>query len=42
MITIHQRNGKVSNDDDTVSKSAQNSLPQVLPDNISLTGTQFR
>ena len=32
MITIHQRNLKVSNDDDTVSKSAQNSLPWVLPD----------
>ena len=32
MITIHQRNQKVSNDDDTVSKSAQNFLPWVLPD----------
>ena len=32
MITIHQRNQKVSNDDDTSSKSAQNSLPWVLPD----------
>ena len=32
MITIHQRNQNVSNDDDTVSKSAQNSLPSVLPD----------
>ena len=32
MITIHQRNWKVSNDDDTFSKSAQNSLPWVLPD----------
>ena len=32
IITIHQRNRKVSNDDDTVSKSAQNSLPWVLPD----------
>ena len=32
MITIHQRNWKVSNDDDTVSKSAQNLLPWVLPD----------
>ena len=32
MITIHQRNRKVSNDDDTFSKSAQNSLPWVLPD----------
>ena len=32
MITIHQRNQKVSNDDDTVSKTAQNSLPWVLPD----------
>ena len=32
MITIHQRNQKVSNDDDTVSKSAQNSLLWVLPD----------
>ena len=32
MIPIHQRNQKVSNDDDTVSKSAQNSLPWVLPD----------
>ena len=33
MITIHQRNQNVSNDDDTVLKSAQNSLPWVLPDN---------
>ena len=32
MITIHQRNQNVSNDDDTFSKSAQNSLPSVLPD----------
>ena len=32
MITIHQRNQNVSNDDDTFSKSAQNSLPWVLPD----------
>ena len=32
MITIHQRNQKVSNDDDTFSKSAQNLLPWVLPD----------
>ena len=32
MITIHQRNWKVSNDVDTVSKSAHNSLPWVLPD----------
>ena len=32
MITIHQRNWKVSNDDDTVSKQLQNSLPWVLPD----------
>ena len=32
MITIHQRNWNVSNDDDTFSKSAQNSLPWVLPD----------
>ena len=32
MITIHQRNQKVSNDDDTVSKYAQNTLPWVLPD----------
>ena len=32
MITIHQRNRNVSNDDDTFSKSAQNSLPWVLPD----------
>ena len=32
MITIHQRNRKVFNDDDTVSKSAQKSLPWVLPD----------
>ena len=27
MITIHQRNHNVSNNDDTLSKSAQNSLP---------------
>ena len=32
MITIHQRNRNVSNDNDTVSKSAQNSHPWVLPD----------
>ena len=32
MITIHQRNQKVSNDDDTFSKSTQKSLPWVLPD----------
>ena len=32
MITIHQRNWNVSNDDDTFSKSTQNSLPWVLPD----------
>ena len=32
MITIHQRNQNVSNDDDTVSKSTQNLLPWVLPD----------
>ena len=32
MIAIHQRNQKVSNDDDTFSKSAQKSLPWVLPD----------
>ena len=32
MITIHQRNQNVSNNDDSVSKSAQNSLPWVLPD----------
>ena len=32
MITIHQRNRNVSNDDDTFSKSSQNSLPWVLPD----------
>ena len=32
MITIHQRNQNVSKDDDTFSKSAQNSLPWVLPD----------
>ena len=32
MITMHQRNQNVSNDDDTFSKSAQNSLPWVLPD----------
>ena len=31
MITIHQRNWKVSKDDDTVSKSAQNTLLWVLP-----------
>ena len=31
MITIHQRNQNVSNDNDTVSKSTQNSLPWVLP-----------
>ena len=32
MITIHQRNRNVSNDDDTVSKSVQNSLRWVLSD----------
>ena len=32
MITIHQRNQNVFNNDDTVRKSAQNSLPGVLPD----------
>ena len=32
MITIHQRNQNVSNNDDTFSKSAQNSLLWVLPD----------
>ena len=32
MIAIHQRSQKISNDDDTFSKSAQNSLPWVLPD----------
>ena len=32
MITIHQRNRNVSNDNDTFSKSTQNSLPWVLPD----------
>ena len=32
MITIHQRNWKVSNDTETFSKSTQNSLPWVLPD----------
>ena len=32
MITIHQRNQKVSNNDDTLCKSAQKSLPWVLPD----------
>ena len=32
MITIHQRNQNVSNNDDTFSKSTQNSLPWVLPD----------
>ena len=32
MITIHQRNQKVSNDDDPFSKSAQKLLPSVLPD----------
>ena len=32
MIAIHQRNQNVSNDNDTFSKSAQNSLPWVLPD----------
>ena len=32
MITIHQRNQNVSNDDDTFSQSTQNSLPCILPD----------
>ena len=32
MITIHQRNQNVSNNDDTFSKCTQNSLPWVLPD----------
>ena len=32
MIAIHQRSQKITNDDDTFSKSAQNSLPWVLPD----------
>ena len=32
MITIHQRNQNVSNNDDTFSKAAQNSIPWVLPD----------
>ena len=32
MIAIHQRIKNVSNNDDTFSKSAQNSLPWVLPD----------
>ena len=32
IITIHQRHQNVSNNDDTFSKSAQNSLPWVLPD----------
>ena len=32
MITIHQRNWKISIEDDTVSKSAQNAHPWVLPD----------
>ena len=32
MIAIHQRSQNISNDDDTFSKSAQNSLPWVLPD----------
>ena len=32
MITIHQRNQNISNDDDTFGKSAQNSLTWVLPD----------
>ena len=32
IITIHQRNQNVSKDDDTFSKSTQNSLPWVLPD----------
>ena len=32
LIAIHQRSQKISNDDDTFSKSAQNSLPWVLPD----------
>ena len=32
MITIHQRNWNVSNDDDTFSQSAQNTLHWLLPD----------
>ena len=32
MIIIHQRNENVCNNNDTVSKSAQNSLPWVLAD----------
>ena len=32
MVTIHQRNWKFSNNDDTVNKSAQNTLPWVLSD----------
>ena len=32
MIAIHQRSQTISNDDDTFRKSAQNSLPWVLPD----------
>ena len=32
MLAIHQRSQKISNDDDTFSKSTQNSLPWVLPD----------
>ena len=32
MITIHQRNWQISINDDTVSKSAQNAHPWVLPD----------
>ena len=32
MIAIHQRSQKISNDNDTFSKSAQKSLPWVLPD----------
>ena len=32
MIAIHQRSQKISNNDDTFSKSAQNSPPWVLPD----------
>ena len=32
MIKIHQRNQNVSNNNDNVSKSDQNSLPWVLPD----------
>ena len=32
MIAIHQRSQKISNDNDTFSKSTQNSLPWVLPD----------